>query len=192
MSSRKIDALRRLAERPGTEHEGIVARAMLAKLQAKQAAAGGFRDYEAEYRAAYAAFAERRISLDEFIAATRKHTQWVNDNLPTEWTCDCGTVLPVGQKCREAWWHLDIQTQIRAKFKIGDRVYYNRWAYAKNSPGRVSAYLKTHKMEDQWGWISVKFDHLKSSRQVPIFSAKGWHLSHEPITDATQQDRLSH
>lgn len=33
--SRRIEALRNLAERPGTTHEGNVARAMLAKAEAK-------------------------------------------------------------------------------------------------------------------------------------------------------------
>jgi len=31
----RIESLRRLAERPGTEHEGAVAREMLARLEAK-------------------------------------------------------------------------------------------------------------------------------------------------------------
>jgi hypothetical protein len=31
--------------------------------------------------------------------------------------------------------------------------------------------------------MRVKFDNLKSARNVPIHSADGWHLTTEPVTD---------
>lgn len=48
MTSRTIAALRRLAERPGTEHEGAVARAMLEKAEGQR---GEWGEAEAAFRA---------------------------------------------------------------------------------------------------------------------------------------------
>ena len=153
MSRRKLEALRALAERPGTEAEGIVARQILARLEAKQGIPG-------------------RVEAKRY------------DHL---WECACGSILVVGEKCDNDLVHLDIQDEIRAKFKPGDRVYYNKWAYTANCAGVVAAYvrLKAPNGDHPWAWISVKFDYLKSARQIPIYSAKGWHLSHKPVDRAT-------
>lgn len=168
MDQNTIESLRRLAERPGTEHEGAVAREMLRRLEAKIPA-------------------ENRGLIPSLRELLKRH------GIPDAWTCPCGAVNSVGDgPCAETWKHLDIQTQIRAKFAKGDRVYYNCWAYPRNCPGRFAAYvkLKPEIGDYPWAWISVKFDHLKQARQIPIISARGWLLSHEPL-EAAAADVLS-
>jgi hypothetical protein len=170
--SSKIAALRALAERPGTDAEGQVARAMLEKLNAKRTS------IDDDQMAPLRGYLSDDIDLDEFLRSTRQG--------PVMWTCACGAKIIVGQKCGRRWRHLEIQTEIRAKFKKGDRVYYNRWAYPPNCPAIVAAYVDIGKPENgtfPWAWISLRFDHLNGARQVPIFSEKGWHLSHSPQTE---------
>lgn len=185
MKQSTIDALRRLAERPGTEHEGAVARAMLAKFEAKRDSAR-----DDDYETAYVRFARKEISIDEFINAMRKkHTP---SNIPTSWECDCGEVLSFGQKCPHWEKHLAIQLEIQARFTKGDRVFYNYWAYPANCPGKVVAYAKIapERGNHPWAWISVRFDHLKNARKIPIYTTRGWHLSHEPV-DSVEASRLA-
>lgn len=177
-----IDALRRLAERPGTEHEGIVAREMLRRLETKLTATSG--DFEAEWTAAYRAFARKEIGIDAFCAAMRKHTEHVVASLPESWKCACGATVPRGEKCGDQYQHLSFQTSIRTRFHKGDRVFYNMHAYPENDPGIVAAYVKL-KPENgtyPWAWISVRFDRLKGARQIPVVSDRGWHLSREPVS----------
>jgi hypothetical protein len=102
-------------------------------------------------------------------------------------TCDCGATFQAFTKCQNSSGHSDIQDQIRAKFAIGDRVFYNCWAYLKNDPGRVAAYVKPKPENGSfpWAWLSIKFDRLKSARQCPVFSSLGWHLTHYQVDDQT-------
>ncbi len=159
MSTRKIEALRRLAERPGTEAEGIVAREMLKRFEAK---------------AGISSPSDRLIpSLRDLL---RRY------DIPDVVKCPCGEVRPIGEgPCTNVWRHLEIQTEIRAQFKKGDVVFYNYHAYPKNCPGVIAKYVPLGR-DSTWHWISVKFGHLKHSRQVPIIDADGkWCLTKEPV-----------
>jgi hypothetical protein len=72
--------------------------------------------------------------------------------------------------------------QSAPKFTVvqrGARVFYNRWAYEANCPGRVVGYSY------DWSWVRIKFDHLKTSRAVPIYQSGKWHLSTEPLDRET-------
>lgn len=135
MSARKIAALRALAERPGTEAEGAVAREKLAKLMA-------------------ASPAPPTTIMDSF----------------------ADTIRSAVDRCvaRE-----ELRAEIQRRFKPGDLVYYNRWAYAANEAGIVKGYPKP--TTDNAAWLRIKFDRLKTARNVPIFSEDGWHLSHTPL-----------
>lgn len=167
----RIEALRRLAERPGTEHEGLVARKMLERLEGL--ARAGYCAEEFGALGAYQAYMRREISVDAFLDALAK-------SCGERWTCACGASVAIGQKCIEWMRHLEIQTEIRTTFKKGDRVVYNYHAYPVDCPGKVASYvpLKPENGTYPWAWISVKFDHLKGARQIPIVSAEGWHLKH--------------
>jgi hypothetical protein len=158
MTNRRIEALRALADRPGTEAEGFVAREKLAR-------ALGARESR-EPISSYRDFL-RTGALDDLRAAVGpKH-------------CNCGAVYAAFTACPEVERHEQIRREIRAKFPLFSRVYYNCWAYEANCPGVVVRYGST------WNWIVVKFDHLKKPRPVPIFDGKGWHLSSEPIDAET-------
>ena len=186
MNQRTIDSLRRLAERPGTEHEGIVAREMLRKFEGKTSS---LRDED--YETAYRRFARKEISIEEFIESMRNR-HWPLD-IPTHWVCACGTTCRVTEKCGSHEAHADIQEQIRKRFKRGDRVYYNYHCYKLNCPGIVAAHIKPKRENGNyhWSWLSVRFDHLKSARQCPIYSAKGWHLTHDPLP-TEEAERMAH
>lgn len=156
MKRRKLQALRNLAERPGTEAEGAVARAMLEKA-------------EAEQRTPEDAFADylHTHSLDDLAdAVSRKR-------------CRCGNRHPAFTTCPKTDFHASLDAEKREKFPRGARVHYNYWAYAENCPGNVVGYSK------EWGWIRIKFDHLKHSRSVPIYTPLGWHLSTVPLDRET-------
>jgi len=157
-SARRLAALRNLAERPGTEAEGRVAREMLARIEAKAEPA----------EQVYAQFEEflRTGSLDDLGRAIGLKT------------CDCGNRHPAFTHCPMMEAHQRIAVEIRQRFPRGQRVHYNRWAYPKNCPGRVTGY-------SGWHWVRVKFDHLKNSRAVPVYSGGLWHLSIAPLDDAT-------
>lgn len=176
MNSRKIAALRNLAERPGTEAEGKLAKQLLDRLESDNQHPPD----EAEAWITFTEFLRSNISTEDYLERMR---QWAisirNQPLPTHWRCACGALLEVGGKCEAAMNHLLIQQAIREKFAIGDRVLYSRWAYPPNCPGRVAAYVKTQKQNNDypWAWLSIKFDHLKQARQVPIYSASGWDLA---------------
>lgn len=182
-----LDALRALADRPGTEAEGRLARELLDKFLAKEGKPAS-RSYPAGEESIWSAFEQQcrgDITVNDFIEELRR---WENRRqeqpLPNAWVCSCGLLLPIGKKCDNLLRHAWIQTEIRTKFQKGDRVYYNRWAYPPNCPGTVAGYvkLKPSNGDHPWAWITVKFDHLKSNRQIPIVSAKGWHLSKVPLT----------
>lgn len=86
----------------------------------------------------------------------------------------------MGQKCTNETLHAHIQLDIRVRFKKGDRVLYNYWAYEPDSPATVVGYCERGKPDGHsypWAWIRLKFDHLKRPRTVPIHSKDGWHLT---------------
>lgn len=170
--SRKLDALRALAERPGTEAEGEVARAMLEKLEASEPESDPwelFRQYL------------RTGDMELLWEATRDHE-----------ICACGSARKRGEPfCHTMTRHWDILREMKHKFPIGARVYYNRWAYGDNCPAVVIGYTDDSRCRNQgWNWIRLKFDHLKSNRSVPIYEYGNWHLSTEPIEEGENADRL--
>lgn len=174
----RIEALRRLADRPGTPHEGAVARAMLRRME--QESNAGYRSDEMDVVGAYRAYMSRKMSVDEFVDALAKFSS-------QRWNCACGASVGSNQACPEWQKHLSIQTEIRHRFKKSDRVLYNYHAYPEDCPGRVAAYvpLKPENGSYPWAWISVKFDHLKAARQIPIVSADGWHLKQTEVQEVS-------
>lgn len=166
---RTIEALRSLAARPGTEHEGIVAREMLRRLEATRTPEDKLFDQ-------FRAFLRTGLMEDLEAAVGKKFTL----------TCACGFHVRLGEKCLNLCGaHELIQQEIQNRFKRGDRVFYNRWAYPLNCPATVLRYVvpKPENGNYPWAWVTVKFDHLKSSRQIPVKSGKGWHLSHKRLSD---------
>lgn len=137
MSRRKLEALRNLAERPGTEAEGRVARAMLAKH-------------------------ETAVPL-------------VVIRYDFEFTCNCGTRYQARGKCPNVVEHARITVEAKRRFPKGRRIYYNCWAYPPNCAGTATGYVS------DWNWVRVKFDHLKSVRNVPAYKWPDWLLSTEPL-----------
>src|SRR5581483_12357143 len=68
--------------------------------------------------------------------------------------CRCGNSY-FGKQCTAEARHEHIKAEIERRFKRGDRVYYNMWAYAANSTARVTGFPKDPRL---WGWINVKLD----------------------------------
>jgi hypothetical protein len=132
VTQRQIEALRNLAERPGTEAEGRLARELLERVKVSTLAVGDAVDR----------LQSVGLSPDE------------------------------------------VRAEIRRRFPRGTRVYYNYWTYVENCPGTVTGYPVKPFRED-WAWARIKFDYLKSSRAVPVYSAKGWHLSVSPVSSET-------
>lgn len=166
MNHRKIQALRNLAERPGTEAEGRVAREMLKRLEAKNGPPISDLEAEAWVWQQFGDFL-RTGSLDDLARATGYHT------------CDCGSLYPPFTKCSADDVHAEINAAIRKHFTKGRRVYYNAWAYPKNCPATVVGYSK------DWNWVRLKFDHLKNVRSVPAYRKGLWYVSLEPESDET-------
>ena len=158
-STRKLAALRALAERPGTKAEGEVAREMLQRLEAKQTPA----------EQVYAQFGDflRSGSMDDLRRA-------VGEEL-----CGCGNRYPAFAECPLTQHHEAVASEIRERFPRGTLVYYNCWAYSKNCTGIVSGYPR------EWNWLRIKFDHLKTVRSVPVYCNGLWHLSSAPVDDET-------
>ena len=182
--SRRMDALRRLAERPGTEHEGAVALAMLERERDKVK--------EIKPEDCLSAFLRGDIHVTDFVDMMQRHRGTPEqrysveqvDELPT---CPCGQRYYHGHKCLALDRHEAIRVDIRNRFPLGSRVYCNRWAYSTNCPGTVVAHVKDPEL---WGWISIRFDHLKSARRVPVISNKGCHLSTRPLKPS-EADRMA-
>lgn len=165
MSQRRIDALRALAERPGTEAEGKLAAELLAKIEAKPLAE------------------ESRWKLFETYLRSRNIEDLMRAcAAPKE--CACGEKF-LGKQCPNVTRHTSIAQEIRNRFKKGDVVFYNKWAYSPNARAVVIGYSQW----ESWQWIRLQFDHLKHPRAVPIYSLLGRHLSHEPVT-AEESARL--
>jgi hypothetical protein len=162
VSRRRLEALRALAGRPGTEAEGKLARELLEKAETQRSA---------DPESCFADFL-RTGSMDDLAAAVGTKT------------CDCGARYPAFTFCPNTARHTEIDLEKRTRFPRGTRVYYNRWAYTANCPGVVTGPGK------DWSWIRVKFDHLKNSRAIPIYSELGWHLSTEPLERGVQRAGL--
>lgn len=179
----RLEALRNLAERPGTEAEGLVAREMLARLEAKLGTEGG--DGVDDYLSALHSFTRGDITFQEYVSRASPVSR------QRLCKCPCGDTFYMHEKCLNAARHLAVWEEIREKFHKKDRIYYNRWAYPQNSTGIVAAHvpLKRENGDYPWAWISIRLDG-KAARQVPILSSRGWHLSHEPVADEEYQ-RLS-
>lgn len=185
MTARKLAALRNLAERPGTKAEGDLAREILKKYESYVQP----KTEDFDYWQAFRLHMRGQMSTEDFLDALKKYA---NRPVPTVWTCACGTMSPAGQKCQRNDLHGKIQVNIRDRFKKGDCVYYNYWAYPLNQPATVTGYVVDSK---QWNWIAVKLVGRRRSskdvyRQIPIYSAKGFHLSHAPL-DQDEAERLS-
>lgn len=188
---RTIAALRALAERPGTPAEGAVAREMLERLERKSPNGRHPKD-EQDIWAAFERHCRGECTTDEFIVAMAKWTRRRDYMpVPTEWTCACGRLNGIGYKCMNMGGHERMRESLRIRFTKGQRVYYNYWAYPDNCPAVVAGWPRqapengTH----PWGWIILKFDHLKNNRSVPILSNKGCHLSAHPLT-VEERDKL--
>lgn len=154
MNQSTLDSIRRLAERPGTEHEGNVARAMLKKLEGRAGFADKLRNGTLK-------------SLDDML---REH------GVPAEVTCPCGKSRKIfAGPCQNHSGHAEIHSKVRSAFKRGDCVYYNYWAYEPNDPGIVAAHIPIITVNGTfpWSWISVSFDRLKSARRIPILNDFG-------------------
>lgn len=154
VSRRKLDALRNLAERPGTEAEGILAKETLERLS---------RNAPTDPLELYRIFL-RTGAMEDLRAAVGENRM-----------CECGTTHPTFTSCLNLTEHARIDAEKRMKFPRGTRVYYNKWAYKSNAPGRVTGYSA------QWNWLRVQLDELKNPRSIPVYTALGWHLSTEPI-----------
>lgn len=178
MNQRTLEALRNLAERPGTEAEGKLAREILARFDG-----GAITDAPADEQDAWATFRDylrRDASIDDLIDVLRRQGRTQTYKPPELWvSCECGgDSRPWNTKCP----HLDRQEAIRVDakkyFPKGTRVYYNKWAYPRNCAGVSTGH------QSEWGWLRVKFDHLKSARDIPIYTAAGWHLTTDPVADS--------
>jgi len=182
MKARTIEALRALAERPGTEAEGIVAREILARYgELGISESSEPWDWEAEFVKQKAYWAT--LTGDALIEAIRRS---VMDNrlrpMPTVWRCACGAVVKVREKCYNYQEHSRIQEEIRRRFKKGDRVLYKHFEWEDAGPGVVTGYVreKPANGDHPWAWLRVKFDRCKNPNQIPVKGAKGWLLTHEP------------
>jgi hypothetical protein len=166
---RKIAALRRLAERPGTEAEGIAARAALERLGASDLSTTDPWELFRQFL--------RTGDMETLWEATKDHH-----------ICACGSAYARGTPyCSKLTKHWDIQAEIKRRFPLGTRVYYNKWAYTANDPATVVGYSQK---PSNWNCIRVQFDNLKTKRSIPIFEYDNWHLSTEPIPEGPQADLL--
>ena len=66
------------------------------------------------------------------------------------------------------------------EFPRGTKVFYNYWAYPFND--RCVIVGREPKTIGGQIWISMRFEHLKQPRSVPITSSKGCHISKEPLS----------
>lgn len=181
MNARKLQALRALAERPGTEAEGRLAREILERYER----GGDIQEEDQPLLNVILDLLRHGASKDEcFDAIAKNHQLSQSKPFPTTWRCACGSTFKTGGKCSDIAAHDRIAVASMRRFPKGTRVYYNQWAYDRNCPGVSTGYVP------DWNWIRVKFDHLKTARNIPTYSAEGWHLSTEPITDKATLERL--
>lgn len=162
MNRRRIEALRALAERPGTRAEGEVARAKLARALAYQ----GIPSHQSPWDA-FKSYLHTG-SMDDL--------KWATAHSVCQF---CGFICSRDLRCPRTSEHYAEHSQLRDKFPRGTRVYYNYWAYPENCAAVVAGYSA------ELGWIRLKFDHLKNSRSVPIYKDGEMRLFTEPIDHAT-------
>lgn len=153
MSQRTLDALRNLAERPGTEAEGVLARELLERLRGK----------DADETVVYRRWLRKEISLDDLLRSMKPAPLTVEEQMAVDLE---------NERKRE----LEIQTEIREKFKIGDQVFYNFRGYKTNHPCEVSGYSRGF-------LIALKCACSMWPRSLTAYSARGWHLSHDPVSN---------
>ena len=123
--------------------------------------------------------AEGNVAREKLKRAERSTVTWpITKSRGITSTCDCGGPILYGLGCVRSDLHYALNGEMRRRFPRGTRVYYNKWAYSRNCPAFVTGY------SEKWNWIRLKFDHLKTSRAVPIYVAGRWHLSTTPVTDA--------
>ena len=173
MNQDTIDALRRLAERPGTLAEGEAARAALKRLEGKIKPPPG----------------QRNPILDAAASFSAAMSKVRKESAPIAF-CPCGSGNLAG-KCSDRNRHLGIQKDIRGFFKKGDRIYYNYDAYPRDCPGKVASFsaiwdkicMDPGKENGTfpWAWALIKFDHLKGLRRVPVWDQYGCCLSRKPV-----------
>lgn len=162
MNNRKLQALRNLAERPGTESEGKLAREILDRLERK------LPEDDSE--------ATRWFWFEKYLRTRDMSDLEKACSFPNY--CDCGASYRT-PKCENLTLHSKIRSQTVELFPKGTRIYYNRWAYEPNSPGIVMGYPRD--AERLWNWMRIKFYSLKSARNVPVYSRSGYHVSIEPV-----------
>jgi hypothetical protein len=157
-SYRKLDALRALADRPGTPEEGRLAREILERLESSP---------EPEWPAYLSAIPLYQVGNEVAFRDFLRTGSMEDLERATKWkTCPCGLANPQNEKCQNEIEHESIRARIMQMFPRGQRVFYNRWAYAPNCPGVVVGYSK------DWNWVRIKFDHLKSPRSVPVYDCR--------------------
>lgn len=169
MTSRKIAALRALAERPGTPQEGAVAREMLRRHEEK------LQDQSPED--AFRSFLRRGMSSVDFVDVLHRH-------YGPKMTCACGA--PLADTCVNLAEHLRIMDEIQRRFPLGATVFYNCHGHNANSRGVVVSHSAK-----RWNYVRIKFEHLKWALNVPIYDADGWHLSTVPVEDEALIHRLT-
>lgn len=155
----RIEALRRLAERPGTEHEGLVARKMLKRLKAKTATKPEPDSVPAKYRMA------------EF---------WNGGN-PVVIQCHCGEMFTSRTPCEQSSRHERIRAEILSRFAVGDRVFFNRYGYLLNAAANIIKVFD--KAADKWNSVQLKFEGSGKTKAITVlaYSIYGWHLSKSPL-----------
>lgn len=176
-SQRKIDALRALAERPGTPEEGILARVFLGRLEA----AGVNHEGEQDIWTALEAQCRGAMSTSDLTETLMRWVRARNAQRPTHWFCQCGNSIPIQQKCQDTDRHEGIRIQIKERFKKGDRVFYNQQSYVYgegNAPATVTGFVRPK--PDNWAYLRIKMDQHKNSQAAPVYSEKGWLLTHIP------------
>ena len=151
--TRRLRALKNLAERPGTVAEGEVARRMYEREKAKHP--GG-----TEY------------NFSDFM-----RSGWMDE--PT--ICNCGSTYTAFTKCENHARHEQIRAEIKERFPRGTRVYYNKWAYDANCTATVTGYPDDPRLWN-WIKVKFDHL-KSGYRTIPIHSENGWHLSTAPIED---------
>ncbi len=156
-SPRKIQALQNLAERPGTEAEGRVAREMLEKLTGKayspsppSTTAQRPQYYSNDY------FAKRARDAAE---SARKARQSPPRKPEPSYVGD----------------RLKLAIEVRERFPIGTKVFYNAPGYPPNASGIVMGFQRAGHC------VTVAFDFDGETAQIPACSSRGWHLTKQKM-----------
>ena len=102
-SDRRLDALRALADRPGTEHEGRLAREILQRLE------GNTADFQEE---AFRGFLRREVSLDDLLRALKTQPLTPEEKM----------MVDEQERARKRY---ELRREINRRFKKGDRVLHN-------------------------------------------------------------------